>query len=134
MTLGVASVLMLAAFLIGLHVASTLGILSMALMYFFSDRPLWEMLGLISWNANTSFVVVAVPLSTRLAFLRPRSVFGSRWFGLTKPAALTMPESWLLPISIALAAFSLALSSASSPLKPGASASTLSTLGLTSTL
>jgi hypothetical protein len=47
-TLAVASVLMVGAFLIGLHVASTLGLLSLSLMYFFSDRPLWEMLGLIS--------------------------------------------------------------------------------------
>src|SRR2546422_198888 len=59
--LGVASVLMLAAFMLGLHVASTLGVLSFSLMYFFGDRPLWEMLGLIAWNTNTSFVIVIPP-------------------------------------------------------------------------
>ena len=79
-TLGVASVLMLAAFLIGLHVASTLGILSMALMYFFSDRPLWEMLGLISWNANTSFVVVAVPLFIIMGEILLRSGLSERLY------------------------------------------------------
>lgn len=79
-TLGVASVLMLAAFLIGLHVASTLGILSMALMYFFSDRPLWEMLGLISWNANTSFVVVAVPLFIIMGEVLLRSGLSERLY------------------------------------------------------
>jgi len=62
LTLGVASVLMVVAFLLGLHVASTLGLLSLSLMYFFSDRPLWDMLGLIAWNTNTSFVLVAIPL------------------------------------------------------------------------
>jgi tripartite ATP-independent transporter DctM subunit len=60
--LGVASLLMVAAFLAGLHVASTLGLLSFSMMYFFSDRPLWDMLGLLAWNTNTSFVLVAIPL------------------------------------------------------------------------
>jgi tripartite ATP-independent transporter DctM subunit len=60
--LGVASLLMVVAFLAGLHVASTLGLLSFSMMYFFSDRPLWEMLGLLAWNTNTSFVLVAIPL------------------------------------------------------------------------
>lgn len=78
--LGVASVLMLGAFLIGLHVASTLGILSMSLMYFFSDRPLWEMLGLISWNANTSFVVVAVPLFIIMGEILLRSGLSERLY------------------------------------------------------
>ncbi len=60
--LGIASVLMLVAFLAGLHVASTLGLLSLSMMYFFSDRPLWDILGLLAWNTNTSFVLVAIPL------------------------------------------------------------------------
>jgi tripartite ATP-independent transporter DctM subunit len=71
---------MLAAFLIGLHVASTLGILSMSLMYAFSDRPLWEMLGLISWNANTSFVVVAVPLFIIMGEILLRSGLSERLY------------------------------------------------------
>lgn len=58
----VAAILMLAAFLLGLHVASTLGLLSVALFDWFSDRPILDLLGLIAWNANTSFVLVAIPL------------------------------------------------------------------------
>jgi len=72
-TLVVASVLMLIAFLLGLHVASTLGVLSLSLMYFFADRPLWEMLGLIAWNTNTSFVLVAIPLFILMGELLLRS-------------------------------------------------------------
>lgn len=60
--LGVASLFMIVAFLAGLHVASTLGILSFSMMYFFGDRPLWDLLGLLAWNTNTSFVLVAIPL------------------------------------------------------------------------
>ncbi|HUF82125.1 MAG TPA: TRAP transporter large permease subunit [Burkholderiales bacterium] len=49
-------------FLLGIHVAVALGILSFALMYFFSDRPLWEMTALIAWNVGTTNVLVAVPM------------------------------------------------------------------------
>jgi tripartite ATP-independent transporter DctM subunit len=71
--LGVAAILMVIAFLVGLHVASTLGLLSLSLMYLFSDRPLWEMLGLIAWNTNTSFVLVAIPLFILMGELLLRS-------------------------------------------------------------
>ncbi len=60
--LWVAAILMLVAFLLGLHVASTLGLLSMLLFGVFSDRSIVDLLGLITWNANTNFVLVAIPL------------------------------------------------------------------------
>jgi tripartite ATP-independent transporter DctM subunit len=78
--LGVASVLMLAAFLLGLHVAATLGLLSVSLMHVFSDRPLWELLGLIAWNANTSFVLVAVPLFVLMGEILLRSGLSERLY------------------------------------------------------
>ena len=53
--------LMIVFFLAGLHVAGALGLIGMILMYLFSDRPLWDMLGQIAWNVNSSFVLVAVP-------------------------------------------------------------------------
>ena len=62
MILGFASALMLVLFLIGLHVSSALGLIGMALMYVVSDRPLWDVLGQIAWNVNSSSVLVAVPL------------------------------------------------------------------------
>ena len=71
--LGLASVLMVVAFLAGLHVASTLGLLSFSMMYFFSDRPLWDMLGLLAWNTNTSFVLVAIPLFIMMGEILLRS-------------------------------------------------------------
>ena len=78
--LGVASILMLAAFMLGLHVASTIGVLSFSLMYFFSDRPLWQMLGLISWNTNTSFVLVAIPLFILMGEVLLRSGLSDRLY------------------------------------------------------
>ena len=62
MILGIAALLMTVLFLVGLHVASALGLIGMALMYLFSDRPLWDMLGQIAWNVNSSSVLVAIPL------------------------------------------------------------------------
>jgi C4-dicarboxylate transporter, DctM subunit len=62
MILGIAMALMLVFFLAGMHVAGALGLIGMILMYLFSDRPLWDMLGQIAWNVNSSFVLVAVPL------------------------------------------------------------------------
>jgi tripartite ATP-independent transporter DctM subunit len=49
-------------FLFGIHVAAALGMLSLLLMQVFSDRPLWEMTGLIAWNVGTTNVLVAVPM------------------------------------------------------------------------
>jgi tripartite ATP-independent transporter DctM subunit len=62
MILAIASALMIVLFLAGLHVASALGLIGMTVMYFFSDRPLWDMLGQIAWNVNSSSVLVAIPL------------------------------------------------------------------------
>ena len=48
MILAIASALMIVLFLVGLHVASALGLIGMTVMYLFSDRPLWDMLGQIA--------------------------------------------------------------------------------------
>jgi len=62
MILAIASALMIVLFLAGLHVASALGLIGMTVMYLFSDRPLWDMLGQIAWNVNSSSILVAIPL------------------------------------------------------------------------
>jgi tripartite ATP-independent transporter DctM subunit len=52
----------LVLYFFGIHVSAVLGIITLALMFFFSDRPLWEMTGLIAWNVGTTNVLVAVPM------------------------------------------------------------------------
>ena len=47
---------------IGVHVAAVLGIITLGLMTFFSDRPMTEMTGLLAWNVGTTNVLVAVPM------------------------------------------------------------------------
>ncbi|MBI4608697.1 MAG: TRAP transporter large permease [Candidatus Rokubacteria bacterium] len=81
---------MLAAFLLGLHVAAALGVLSFSLMYVFSDRPLWEMLGLIAWNTNTSFVLVAIPFFIMMGEILLRSGLSDRLYRVL--------SHWLAPL------------------------------------
>ena len=78
--LGVATVVMLAAFLAGLHVASSLGVLGLSLLSIFGDRPLWDLVGLIAWNTNTSFVLVAIPLFLLMGELLLRSGESDRMY------------------------------------------------------
>lgn len=49
-------------FALGIYVAVTLGLVTFSLMLFFSDRPLWEIIGTMAWNVNTNVTLVAVPL------------------------------------------------------------------------
>ena len=71
--LGVVVGLVVVTFLFGMHVAAALGMLSLTLMAFFSDRPMWDMLGLIAWNTNTSFVLVAIPMFVLMGEILLRS-------------------------------------------------------------
>jgi tripartite ATP-independent transporter DctM subunit len=74
------AVSMVVLFLLGIHVAVALGLISFALMYFFSDRPLWEMTGLIAWNVGTTNVLVAVPMFIFMGELLLRSGLTDRLY------------------------------------------------------
>ena len=84
-----AFVMMGAFFAIGLYVAGALGVLSLLLMYFYSDAPLWNIMGNKAWETNTNFILVAVPLFILMGELMLRSGMGermynalSRWLGI----------------------------------------------------
>ena len=62
MAITVAFGLMSAFFLGGLYVASALGCLSLIIMWFFSDAPLWNIMANKAWESNINFILVAVPL------------------------------------------------------------------------
>src|SRR5918994_7011965 len=80
MILAVASALMILLFLLGLHVASALGLIGMTVMHLFSDRPLWDMLGQIAWNTNSSSVLVAIPLFVMMGEILVRSGISERMY------------------------------------------------------
>jgi C4-dicarboxylate transporter DctM subunit len=49
-------------FLLGLHIAAGIGVLSFILMTYVSQRPLIAISGQIVWNVNTTSVLVVVPM------------------------------------------------------------------------
>ena len=90
MILGIAALLMTILFLAGLHVASALGLIGMALMWLFSDRPLWDMLGQIAWNVNSSSVLVAIPLFVMMGEILIHSRLSERLYQVL--------SHWLAPL------------------------------------
>ena len=74
-----------AFFLAGMYVAAALGALSLIMMHFFSDAPLWNIMANKSWEGNTSFILVAVPLFILMGELMNRSGMGERMYaGITR--------------------------------------------------
>ena len=85
MAIGVAFGLMGAFFLAGMYVAAALGALSLIVMFFFSDAPLWNIMANKAWEGNTSFILVAVPLFILMGELMNRSGMGERMYaGITR--------------------------------------------------
>jgi C4-dicarboxylate transporter DctM subunit len=80
MAITVAFLMMGGFFMIGLYVAGALGVLSLILMYFFSDAPLWNIMGNKAWETNTNFILIAVPLFLLMGELMLRSGMGERMY------------------------------------------------------
>jgi TRAP-type C4-dicarboxylate transport system permease large subunit len=80
-----------AFFLAGLYVAAALGCLSLIIMFFFSDAPLWNIMANKAWEGNTSFILVAVPLFVLMGELMNRSGMGERMY------AVISRWIWFLP-------------------------------------
>ena len=118
--LGVATVVMIVAFLLGLHVASSLGLLGVSLMAVFADRPLYDMLGLVSWNTNTSFVLVAIPLFLLMGELLLRSGESDRMYRVI--------AQWMSPIPGGLLHSNIAACAVFSAVS-GSSVATAATIG-----
>ncbi len=80
MAFGVAFGLLGAFFLAGMYVAAALGCLSLIIMFFFSDSPLWNIMSSQAWGVNTNFILVAVPLFVLMGELMNRSGIGERMY------------------------------------------------------
>jgi C4-dicarboxylate transporter DctM subunit len=120
MILATAAVLMTVFFMVGLHVAPALGMVGVALMVAFSDRPLLDMLGQIAWNVNSSFVLVAVPLFILMGEILVRSGISDRMYRILSYWLAPLPGG-LLHSNIASCAMFAAVS--------GSSAATAATIG-----
>ena len=82
MAIGVAFGLMGAFFVAGLYVAGALGCLSLIIMFFFSDAPLWNIMATKAWEVNTNFILVGVPLFVLMGEIMNRSGMGERMYNL----------------------------------------------------
>ena len=120
MILTVAAILMLVFFLVGMHVAAALGLIGVALMLIFSDRPLLDVLGQIGWNVNSSFVLVAIPLFILMGEILVRSRVSERLYRVLSDWLAPLPGG-LLHSNIAACAVFAAVS--------GSSAATAATIG-----
>jgi tripartite ATP-independent transporter DctM subunit len=118
--LGVATVVMIAAFMIGLHVAPSLGLLAVSLMAVFADRPLYDMLGLVAWNTNTGFILVAIPLFLLMGELLLRSGESDRMYRVL--------AHWLSPVPGGLLHSNVAACAVFSAVS-GSSVATAATIG-----
>ena len=123
MVLLVAAILMTVFFMAGLYVATSLGLIGMSLMQIFSDRPLWDMLGQIAWNVNSSFILVAVPLFILMGEILVRSGISERIYQVLSHWLAPLPGG-LLHSNIASCALFAAVS--------GSSAATAATIGAVS--
>jgi C4-dicarboxylate transporter DctM subunit len=90
LVLSVTGVGLLVALLVGLHVAGAIGLVSLSLMFFFSDRPLWGAVAFTTWKAGTSFSLMAAPLFVLMGELLVHSGLSDRMY--------TSLSKWLNPI------------------------------------
>ena len=82
MAIGVAFGLMSTFFMAGMYVAAALGCLSLILMYFFSDSPLWNVMSSQAWSVNTNDILVTVPHFVLMGELINRSGIGERMYSV----------------------------------------------------
>ena len=90
MAIAVAFSLMGVFFMAGMYVAGALGVLSMLIMYVFSDAPLSNIMANRAWTTYTNWILVAIPLFILMGELVLRSGFASRMY-----SAL---NAWVSPI------------------------------------
>ena len=106
MVFGVAFGLLGAFFLAGMYVAAALGCLSLIVMFFFSDKPLWNIMSSQAWGVNTNFILVAVPLFVLMGELMNRSGIGERMYGVISRWIWFLPGGLIHTNVVACAIFS----------------------------
>ena len=78
-------------FMVGLYVAGALGVLSLVIMYFFSDAPLWNIMGNKAWETNTNFILIAIPLFLMMGEFMLRSGMGEKMYSAVSRWIAFMP-------------------------------------------
>ena len=106
MAIGVALGLMSAFFMAGMYVAAALGCLSLILMHFFSDAPLWNIMPSQAWSVSTNDILVAVPLFVLMGEIMNRSGIGERMYAAISRWIWFLPGGLLHTNVVSCAVFS----------------------------
>ena len=112
MAITTAFIMMGGFFMIGLYVAGALGVLSLVIMYFFSDAPLWNIMGNKAWETNTNFILIAIPLFLMMGEFMLRSGMGEKMYSAVSRWIAFMPGG-LIHTNIASCAIFAACSGSS---------------------
>jgi C4-dicarboxylate transporter, DctM subunit len=94
------------AFALGLSVAVTMGLGGLLLAEFFTDRPVWHILGHIPWNVGTSESLVALPLFILMGEILMRSGITDRMYEALAKWLNPLPGGLLHTNVVACAVFS----------------------------
>ena len=112
MAITTAFIMMGGFFMIGLYVAGALGVLSLVIMYFFSEAPLWNIMGNKAWETNTNFILIAIPLFLMMGEFMLRSGMGEKMYSAVSRWIAFMPGG-LIHTNIASCAIFAACSGSS---------------------
>ncbi|MCH9016150.1 MAG: TRAP transporter large permease [Chloroflexi bacterium] len=112
MAITTAFIMMGGFFMVGLYVAGALGVLSLVIMYFFSDAPLWNIMGNKAWETNTNFILIAIPLFLMMGEFMLRSGMGEKMYSAVSRWIAFMPGG-LIHTNIASCAIFAACSGSS---------------------
>ncbi len=112
--------ILLIAFGLGLHVATTIGLTAMATGWLFSPRPVWDILSYIPWNVVTTSSLVALPLFIMMGELLLRIGVTDQMYGSLAKWTARLPGSLIHTNVVASGLFACI---------SGSSAATAATIG-----
>ncbi|WP_068141854.1 TRAP transporter large permease [Limnochorda pilosa] len=116
--------LLIVLLLLGIPVASVLGVLGLALGIFFSPLPIHRAVGEIAWSTSTDFILVAIPMFVLLGEILLRTGIAERTYAALSQWLSGLPGG-LVHANIATATVFAATSGSSV-----ATAATISTLAM----
>ena len=119
-TILAAGALIVLLFASGSYVASAIGIAALTLLTIFTDRPLWEITGIMAWNVNTTEVLLAIPFFVLMGEFLTISKTTERMYRTL--------SQWLNPIPGGLLHTNIVASAVFSAMS-GSSAATAATIG-----
>jgi C4-dicarboxylate transporter DctM subunit len=119
-TILITGILLILLFVAGSYVAAAIGIVGLTLLTVFTDRPLWDITGIMAWNVNTTEVLLAIPFFVLMGEFLTAG-------GITERVYRSLSQ-WLNPIPGGMLHTNVAASAVFAAMS-GSSAATTATIG-----